>query len=210
VSHSSGLAIVSRYNFSDVEFNTFTDHGDGAKAFVDGEVLARKGVGRVRIDVFNVSVDVFVTHTAADPDPVHGYNNSYYRVRQVRELMKSYVSKSTADIVILGGDFNAHPDTDEYGMVRDYMINSVQEIFYRLDEWLSSKFATYGNAANTFSGGKYSPVIYDYIFHRSNQPNRTQSWTYWFELPLFQTPYQSSEISLSDHEAIISTIYFWK
>jgi hypothetical protein len=36
----SGLAVVSRYNFTQVEFNTFTDHGDGAKAFVDGEVHA--------------------------------------------------------------------------------------------------------------------------------------------------------------------------
>ena len=74
------------------------------------EVLAKKGVGRVRIEPSaNLTIDIFVTHTAADPDPSHGYNNSYYRVRQVRELMDEYVTKSTADIVILGGDFNAEP-----------------------------------------------------------------------------------------------------
>ena len=110
----SGLAVISRYNMTEVEFNSFTDHGDGAKAFVDGEVLAKKGVGRIRIQpVGNLTIDVFVTHTAADPDPSHGYNNSYYRVRQVRELMESYVTKSTADIVILGGDFNAEPEKEE-------------------------------------------------------------------------------------------------
>lgn len=71
-------------------------------------------LGRVRIEpVHNVTIDIFVTHTAADPDPSHGYNNSYYRVRQVQELMDSYVSKSDADIVILGGDFNAEPEETE-------------------------------------------------------------------------------------------------
>ena len=96
----SGLAIVSKHNFTEVEFNTFTYHGDALKALVDGESLARKGVGRVRITpAENLTVDIFVTHTAADPDPSHGYDNSYYRVRQVAELMESYVTKSDADIV---------------------------------------------------------------------------------------------------------------
>ena len=93
---------------------SFTYHGDAKKIFIDGEWLARKGVGRVRIEpVKNLTVDIFVTHTAADPDPSHGYNNSYYRVRQVQELMDTYVSKSDADIVILGGDFNAEPEETE-------------------------------------------------------------------------------------------------
>ncbi len=62
----------------------------------------------------NVTVDVFVTHTAADPDQrYHDYTNEWYRVRQVKELMDTYVKKSTADVVILGGDFNAGPDFKE-------------------------------------------------------------------------------------------------
>ena len=69
--------------------------------------MARKGVGRVQIEpVKNLTMDIFVTQTAKDPDPSHGYNNSYYRVRQVQELMDSYIRKSEADIVILGGDLN--------------------------------------------------------------------------------------------------------
>ncbi len=62
----------------------------------------------------NVTVDVFITHTAADPDQrYHNYSNAYYRDRQVKELMDSYVKKSTADVVLLGGDFNAGPDFTE-------------------------------------------------------------------------------------------------
>lgn len=106
----SGLAIISKFPLLEKEFNSYTYHGDPLKMTVDGEWLARKGVGRVRIEPMEgVKVDVFVTHTAADPDPSHGYNNSYYRDRQVKELMETYIMKSTADVVILGGDFNAGP-----------------------------------------------------------------------------------------------------
>ena len=157
----SGLAVVSKYPIKEVEFNSYTWHGDPLKALIDGEWLARKGVGRVRIEPSpGLKVDVFVTHTAADPDSSHGYNNSYYRVKQVRELMDSYVTKSQADIVLLGGDFNAEPETEvgkPYQMIIEHMKNCVQEVFYKLDKWLDANFATYGNAHNSFTGGLYKP-----------------------------------------------------
>jgi len=206
---------------------------------VDGEWAARKGVGRVRIKPSpNTTVDIFVTHTAADPDPIHQYTNEYYRKAQVKELIESYVSKSDADVVLLAGDFNAGPETtpgSPYSTVRQVMTNSVEEIFYKLQEWLNVKFATYGNLENTFTGHKYDPIIYDYIFYKKNR-NKTSVYTSWFELPLFkmnifsnlessdQTPASDQgeqehirnkrtvnavpkTISLSDHEAITSTIY---
>ena len=45
----SGLAVASRFPFVEKEFNSYTEHGDAAKATIDGEWFARKGVGRVRI-----------------------------------------------------------------------------------------------------------------------------------------------------------------
>ena len=126
----SGLSIISKYPFKEVEFNSYTEHGDWTKATIDGEWFARKGVGRVRIEPkpgFNV--DVFATHTAADPDPSHGYTNEYYRNAQVKELMASYVSKSTAEIVILGGDFNAGPEMEDGKPV------SLQDHVYFIDFW---------------------------------------------------------------------------
>ena len=50
----------------------------------------------------NVTIDVFVTHTCA------GDYNSYYRQRQIKELVK-FVNKSDADFALLGGDFNVDP-----------------------------------------------------------------------------------------------------
>jgi len=65
------------------------------------------------------------------------------------------------------------------------MTNSIEEIFYELQEWLNVKFATYGNLQNTFSGHIYAPVIYDYIFFKKNS-NQTTVYTSLFELPLFK------------------------
>ena len=48
------------------------------------------------------------------------------------------------------------------------MRNSIEEFFYKLSEWLNTKYATYGNVENTFSGNLYAPIIYDYIFYRTN------------------------------------------
>ena len=47
------------------------------KAWIDGEWLARKGIGQVLIEPLpGLNVEVFITHTIADPDPSRGYNNS--------------------------------------------------------------------------------------------------------------------------------------
>lgn len=199
--HCSGLAIVSRFPFKEVEFNSFTDHGDPAKMFIDGEWYARKGAGRVQIEPLpNVTVDVFATHTAADPDVWHGYNNSYYRKRQVRELMDKWISTSKADVVVLGGDFNAGPVEHEgspFEMVRKEMQNSIEEVLYKLKRWLQPEYTTYGNPDNTFSGHKYSPIMYDYIFRRTNSPEKVSVWTSLFELPLFKTNVSKSLLSES-------------
>merc|ERR1711997_1398104 len=108
----------------------------------------------------------------------------------VKELMEERIAKSKADLVILGGDFNAGPVEHEgspFEMVRHQMQNSIEEIFYKLNRWLNSEYTTYGNPSNTFSGRKYTPIMYDYIFRRVNFPEKVTAWTSWFELPLFKT-----------------------
>ena len=71
-------------------------------------------------------------------------------------------------------------------MLRQHMTNCIEEIFYKLNEWMDAKFATYGNIDNTFSGHKYDPIIYDYIFYKTNS-DKARAYTNWFELPLFKT-----------------------
>jgi len=199
--YCSGLAIVSRFPFKEVEFNAYTYRGDPAKMFVDGEWFSRKGAGRVQIEPLpNVTVDVFATHTCADPDAWHGYNNSYYRKKQVRELMDKWISKSKADVVLLGGDFNAGPveeDGSPFETVRKEMQNEIEEVLYKLRRWLQPEYTTYGNPDNTFSGQKYDPIMYDYIFRRTNSPEKVSVWTSLFKLPMFKTKVKKSLVSES-------------
>lgn len=224
VTTCSGLSVISRFPFLETEFHMYTYRG----SIWDGEALAGKGVGRVRVQPHpDVTVDVFVTHTIADGNTLGLYNNTDVRIRQVTELMDDYVDKSDADVVVLGGDFNTPPTRGDpgspYGIITSRgMINSVEEIFSFLERWLSEDFSTYANPRNTFSARLMAPITYDYIFRRSRSGNDMLfCWTSWFELPLFVTKIvlkaiagrsgnnQPSEttISLSDHEPVFSTMY---
>ena len=87
--------------------------------------------------------------------------------------------------------------------------------------------ATYGNPENTYSF-TYSPLHYDYIFHRANHGN--MMWTSFFDVritliiiflqcvdmkhfqvPLLRTKTDADhEVSLSDHEAVTAKLYLRK
>lgn len=211
ISGCSGLTVISVYPFVEYEFNEYTWKG----SIWDGEGLAGKGIGRVRIEPrANLTVDVFVTHTIADSGTTMA-NNTWYRVKQVQELMDSYVTHSTADVAILGGDFNTPPSMnvgEPYEIIRRHMTNSIEDIFQQLEEWLTPKFATYGNQRNSYSY-MYDPITYDYVFYKSNS-NRTNVWTSWFELPFLTTQifktHKEETVTLSDHEPVIATLYMKK
>lgn len=209
----SGLAIVSRHNFTQVEFFPYSDHGD--LFWEDGEYFARKGVGRVRIEPHpNVTVDVFITHTCASD------YNYYYRQKQVKELVK-FVEKSDADFLILGGDFNVDPKVNAhettYHDIKEIMTNAIEEFFKVIEEWLNPTRASYANPRNTYSN-IYDPVLYDYIFHKAKGSNLIM--TNWFEVPFLVTSKHLGnasttlethrEVSLSDHEAVTANLLLWK
>jgi len=82
-------------------------------------------------------------------------------------------------------------------MVRKEMQNSIEEVLYKLKRWLQPEYTTYGNPENTFSGHKYSPIMYDYIFRRTNSPEKVSVWTSLFQLPLFKTNVSKSLLSES-------------
>jgi len=214
----SGLAVVTRLPIRDVQFTTYTVQGTLSK-ITDGEYFSGKGVGRVRLEPQpGMTVDILVTHTIASED------NHERREQQVEELVEQHIKKATADFVILGGDFNAAPQSPvekTYEMIKAEMTNSIEELFSRIESWLNPEYATYGNRRNTYSGessGRYTgnppatPVIYDYIFHKKNTPKSAMIWTNWFHLPFLHTKRATDNftISLSDHEAVTSHLYLWK
>ena len=172
----SGLAIISRFPFLSIEFNGYHCRG----GVLDGEGFVRKGVGRVRLNpIGNISVDVFVTHTIAEQAswvPKLVYDNDECRVDQVTQLMNFYVTKSDADVIILGGDLNNPPATNPGSPIQIVMshgVLNVGEAVLGNSEWLDPQYATFGNGRNTFSGHKNAPTILDYLFCESNADGAT-------------------------------------
>lgn len=204
----SGLAVVSRFPFIEQSFTVYDVHGN-CNPFVhlfDGECVARKGVGRVRIEPSpGHIVDVFLTHTCASD------YNSWYRQTQAKQLV-NIIQKSDADFVILGGDFNADPvvnkDETTLSDIQEVMVSAIEEFFKKVTSWLVKDKATYGNPLNSYSS-IYNPVHYDYIFHKANQGHKI--WTNFFDIPIFKTPKSyDEEVSFSDHEAVTAHLYMWK
>ena len=73
------------------------------------------------------------------------YDNKKYRVKQTTQLVEEILKESTADVIFLGGDFNAGPHSKPYQIVQAYMKNSIEDVYWKLRAWLQPKWATYAN-----------------------------------------------------------------
>eukprot|EP00092_Neocalanus_flemingeri_P078714 GFUD01097960.1.p1 GENE.GFUD01097960.1~~GFUD01097960.1.p1 ORF type:complete len:369 (+),score=63.63 GFUD01097960.1:213-1319(+) len=186
----SGLAIISKYPFKDIEFLSFTDHGD---FFWDYEYFLRRGAGRVRIEPSpGHTVDVIVTALASID------YNYWYRESQAKDVV-GLVTKSDADHVIVAGDFNVDPRDNEntYKTLKSELTDAVEE-FYKNDssKYLDPALSTFGNVKNTYSSKEQHPVAYDYIWYRASNGITVAD----FQVPILRT--EREEISFSDHEAV--------
>jgi len=205
----SGLAVISKFPFKQTNFSRYSQQGSFGQMLTDGEYFAGKGVGKVTISPKpGIVLDVYVTHTISEE------SNIKIRETQADELLDQ-VKKSTADFIILGGDFNASPISEgdkTYHKIKELMTDAFQEIMASIKAWLNPDYATFGHLRNTYTGGKRDPTIYDYIFHKKNTEDPSMIWTKWFFLPFLNTirSTDNSTISLSDHEAVTSHIYLWK
>jgi len=188
----SGLAVISRFPIKEVTFTEYSAHG--YIFYKDGEYWARKGTGRVRVETArNYTVDIFLTSTCA-----FDYN-TYYRQIQAHEFADT-VSKSTADFIIAGGDFNIDPRTSEttYSSVRRVLKDSRKE-YLGIDHWLDPRLATYGNNKNSYSHGE-SSLVYDYFWHKARRGNSIKVKQ--FLVPILKT---KQGHSFSNHEAVQAT-----
>lgn len=193
----SGLAVVSKYPFQEVEFTSFDVSGD---LLWDYEYFLRRGVGRVRIEPQpDVTVDVFVTSLASND------YNYWYRERQAKQLIE-LVSQSTAQYVIVGGDFNVDPRDGEetYKTVKNRLTDSIEE-FYKGDKskYLDPSLSTLGNPQNTYTSKGEHPVLYDYIWYKARQDKSITITD--FQVPILKTT-SVARVSLSSHEAVVAKL----
>jgi len=187
-SFCSGLALLSKLEIKEIEYNPYSVHGDFF--WSDGEYFARKGVGRVRVAPSeNVTVDIFLTSLAAND------YNYYYRQIQAKEFGAA-MRNSDADYVTGGGNFEVDPRTSEtsYRDIRSGLHDSRQDFLG--DHWMDNDLATYGNKKNSYSG-RDGPLLYDYLLHKSNHHKKIKVTNY--NVIVLKT---SSGKSFSNHEAI--------
>ena len=89
------------------------------------------------------------------------------------------------------------------------MKNSFEELYSENNEWTKSKFATYGNAKNTWTGNKNQPQILDYIFNQNsdsvNASVKSADVTF-FKVKVSEDKY----VSVSDHDGVTTTIRYGK
>ena len=76
------------------------------------------------------------------------------------------INKSTADSIIVGGDFNSVVfNSKSYQMLEEMkMINAGKKVLTRYGP--NHRFATHGNTRNAFREGNWDPVIIDHILFK--------------------------------------------
>lgn len=109
----AGLAVLSRYPIVEANFSIFNAVGSSYKVW-HGDAYGGKGIGHVVIDTPKGLVDVFVTHTHAKYSDDQSYEEYHgVRLSQMLQLAKTIKNSSTCGLVLLLGDLNAGPDSEE-------------------------------------------------------------------------------------------------
>ncbi len=82
--------------------------------------MTRKGIGRVRFaypvdNELTITVDVFTIHTQSDYDFTG--QSEQRRINQLEQVVPHF-ENSDADLVIVGGDFNDHPESGSRSKIK--------------------------------------------------------------------------------------------
>ena len=88
------------------------------------------------------------------------------------------------------------------------MKNSFEENYSENNEWTQSKFATYGNAKNTWTGYEKQRQILDYIFYQTFGNNNVNASVESVDLTYFKVKVFERYVSVSDHEGVKATIRY--
>ena len=111
------------------------------------------------------------------------------------------VNKSTADFIIVGGDLNSVPESQEYSeLTKDgSLTNAMAEVYPA--NWTEAQFSTYNHPDNTYSSPTAPTEILDYIFHGSDDDGTTTTATA-CQLPFLTAAEGEWGVSVSDHQAL--------
>nr|ACO15012.1 Sphingomyelin phosphodiesterase 2 [Caligus clemensi] len=189
----SGLAIVYRNTVVQKVSSSFDLFSYRGSIFTTDGTLG-KGVGKLRLKANDFIMDVFNTH-------VHD-SELYYQDLQTSELM-SIVSKSPADVVLLGVSLQSPSSQKPYRNIMTYnpylkVVNAGQQ--FDPAKWNDPEaYGTFNTPRNTYTPKGHVPSIQDFIFMFS--PLKYDVSINNFSIPTFSSLSQFN-VSLSNHETL--------
>ncbi|XP_056606495.1 sphingomyelin phosphodiesterase 2 [Triplophysa dalaica] len=202
----SGLAVFSRHRIHDAFLYRYSLNGYPYMV-QHGDWFGGKAVGKIVLGISGLTVHVFVTHLHAE---YSRERDSYlpHRVVQAWELLQ-FIRHTIAgaDVVIMGGDLNMHPDDLGTRLLRSY--TGLKDCFSETDSFdgceggnthISENPFTNSDELVPFGGG----VRIDYIlFKRSEQVDVSCE-----SLSTTKGPVPGHPFSYSDHEALTAEFLF--
>ncbi|CAM4629027.1 unnamed protein product [Leuciscus chuanchicus] len=202
----SGLAVFSRHRIHDAFLYRYSLNGYPYMA-QHGDWFGGKAVGKVLLNISGLNVHVFVTHLHAE---YCREKDSYlpHRVVQAWELHQFIRHTSAgADVVILGGDLNMHPDDLGTRLLRNYtgLLDSFSEAanFEGCEEGfthISENPFTHSDGLVPFGGG----VRIDYILFKGSGEVDVSCES----LCTTKGPVPGLPFPYSDHEALTAEFLF--
>ena len=194
----SGLTILSRHPFVDLEFTPFKLRGSFWS--FDGEIFVQKGLARARIYLEGINIDFFTTHLVSyTTNP--NRENRRVRYTQTSEMVK-YMAKTNADVKIFAGDCNFLPlkgRDQPYTLLTSYLTDALVDKYPTDSD--NPWFATFGNHHNTYTKESTIPERIDYLMYWAAPDTAMKCVN--FTMPMYTTRNNKGKIvSLSDHEAL--------
>ncbi|PSC75873.1 neutral sphingomyelinase [Micractinium conductrix] len=205
-----GLLLLSAFPVLETAFHPYSARGDPA-ALLQGDYLTGKGVGWAAVAAPCGRLSIFNTHLSANyaqrwqhgaaglPPEIRLPRDGLAGVRLLQVLeLAAFVRSRSAGVagVVLGGDFNATPDTLEFSLLQA-LLPSLR------DSWAVAQPLLLGATANalessfTTVGAGHCPARIDYLL-TSGQPLSA-------ELALAET---GRGFSFSDHLGVLATLRF--
>ncbi|XP_056316569.1 sphingomyelin phosphodiesterase 2 [Danio aesculapii] len=202
----SGLAVFSKHQIHDAFLYRYSLNGYPYMA-QHGDWFGGKAVGKLLLNISGLKVHVFVTHLHAE---YCREKDSYlpHRVVQAWELQQFIRHTSAgADVVILGGDLNMHPDDLGTRLLRNY--TGLQDSFTEAAAFdgcegglthISENPFTHADGLAPFGGG----IRIDYIMFKGSGEVDVSCES----LSTTKGPVPGQPFPYSDHEALTAQFLF--
>ena len=193
----SGLLILSIFPIIETQFKQFDVRGRADRIYY-GDYVAGKGIGLARVKTPAGIVDVYNTHTIAQYQSDEKDEFRAHRRTQHYEISQFIAAHTTANPVILAGDFNMRPDQPNYQLITTLAnLTDCYALLHPDDAGITLASDNPYHAHNL-------DLRLDYIFVRAGTSQSISPKM--AEITLKYVPYTGRGIAYSDHYGVTVTL----